>query len=140
MMPESTLTVPRNTTSSKNSPFVALKALRRSYKLFKDSVDPDYFATVLYSNLLLTREEHEKAIHRTATDSEKLKELLKALERRISADPNVFDTVLQALKTEPALEAVVQEIKGEPKLLIRCNTIRFVFAAGIYTEELRNPT
>ena len=75
-------------------------------------MDPDYFATVLYSKLLLTREEHEKATQTTATDSQKLQEILKALERRISADPSVFDTVLHTLNKEPALETVARQVKG----------------------------
>ena len=98
--------------NSNISSSVESKTLRRSYKLFKDSVDPDHLVTVLYSNLLLTPEEHEKAVHAVATDTQKLQEILKALERRISADSNVFNTLLQALMAEPALEAVGRQITG----------------------------
>ena len=76
-------------------------------------MDPDNLVKVLYSNMLLTREEREKAVQMTETDSQKLEEVVKALERRISADPAVFHTVVQAIMAEPALEAVGHQMKGE---------------------------
>ena len=82
---------------------VASRALRRSHKLLKDGADPNSLEAVLYSKMLLTREEHEKAIQTTETDSQKLQVILTALERRVSADPNVFQTLLTVLMAEPAL-------------------------------------
>ena len=81
--------------------------------MFVDGVDPSSFATVLYSNLLLTRDEHEIMTLNTVADSKKFQDILKVLERRISVDPNVFHTMVDALIAEPALEAVGQRIKGE---------------------------
>ena len=89
------------------------KALRRSHKLFKQGVDPNHITTVLYSKLLLTREEHERAINIRATDSEKVDEILTALERRVSVNPSVLLVIVQALMAEPALRTVGQRIKGE---------------------------
>ena len=102
--PVPAVTDPPNSGSGATS--VESKAFTRSYKIFKDGVDPDYLVKVLTSNLLLTREEREKAVQKTETDSQKLEEVVKALERRISADPTVFHTVVQAITAEPALEAV----------------------------------
>ena len=76
-------------------------------------MDPDNLVKVLYSNMLLTREEREKAVQITETDSQKLEEVIKALERRISADPAVFHTVVQAIMVEPALEAVGCKMIGK---------------------------
>ena len=104
---------PTNLESSSVSTSVVSRAFRRSYKLFKESVDPDNLVKVLYSNMLLTRDEREKAVQMTETDSQKLEEVVKALERRISADPTVFNTVVQALVAEPALEAVGHQMKGK---------------------------
>ena len=107
------MTLPQNTVCSDvTSISPERKALRRNHKIFKDSVDPDYLVTVLNSHLLLTYDEHEKATHRSLTDTEKLLEILRALERRISADPKVFHTMLQILMTEPALKAVGHIMKG----------------------------
>ena len=92
---------------------VASRALRKSYKLFKDSVDPDSLVAVLYSNMLLTPDERERATQKTETANQRLQVILMALERRISADPNVFHTLLTALMAEPALEAVGRGMKGE---------------------------
>ena len=92
---------------------VASRALTRSYERFIDSVDPDSLVPVLYSNMLLTREERERATQTTETANQRLQVILMALERRISADPNVFHTLLTALMTKPALEAVGREMKGE---------------------------
>lgn len=86
---------------------------RKCHKIFQDGVDPDNLVTVLYSKLLLTREERQRATQRTATDSQKLQEILTALERRISTDPNNFHVILQALTAEPALKAVGDQIKGK---------------------------
>ena len=120
-----TATVSQNLESNNVSTSVASRALRRSYKLIKDGVDPDNLVKVLYSNMLLTREEREKAVQMTETDSQKLEEVVKALERRISANPTVFHTVVQAIMAEPALEAVGHQMKGKLDiewiwLLARC--------------------
>jgi hypothetical protein len=62
---------------------VASRALRKSYKLFKDSVDPDSLVAVLYSNMLLTPDERERATQKTETANQRLQVILMALERRI---------------------------------------------------------
>ena len=67
----------------------------------------------LYANGLFTPEEYQKALHKTDTDSERLQEILKALERFISINPNAFHVILRALMEEPALKAVGYEMKGE---------------------------
>ena len=92
---------------------VSLRAFRRGYKIFKDGVDPDTLENVLYSSLLLTSAEHEKAIQPTATDTQKLQDILKALERRIRTDPNNFNILLKCLMEEPALEGVAKKLQGE---------------------------
>ena len=112
-IPGPAVTVPPNLVSSSVSTSVESRAIRRSYKIFKDSVDPDNLVKVLYSKMLLTREERQKAMQRTETDSQKLEEVVKALERRISADPTVFHTVVQAVMVEPALEAVERKMIGK---------------------------
>ncbi|CAI8045201.1 hypothetical protein GBAR_LOCUS25022 [Geodia barretti] len=62
--------------------------------------------------MLLTPDERERATQTTETANQRLQVILMALERRISADPNVFHTLLTALMAEPALEAVGREMKG----------------------------
>ena len=119
--------------SSNISKSVALRALRKSYQIFSDGVDPDHFATVLNSKLLLTREEFQRTTQRTETDHQKLQEILKALERRISVNPNVFRTMLEVLLAEPALEEVGHRIEGV--FLSNCHIITVCVFAEIYDEE-----
>jgi hypothetical protein len=81
-------------------------ALQKSYSIFKKSLHPANLMTVLYSNCLLTREEKDKARQETNTDDQKLEEIFQGLERRVSADPVVFNKVIKALKEEPVTEKV----------------------------------
>ena len=74
------------------------RALRRSNTVFTRGVDPDNLVTVLYSNFLLTPEEYEKASQTAAPGDQRLKTMFMALERRVSASPSVFHTLIQVLQ------------------------------------------
>ena len=93
------------------------RALRRSNTVFIRGVDPDNLVTVLYSNFLLTPEEYEKASQTAAPGDQRLKTMFKALERRVSANPSVFHTLIQVLQGEEALKDVADVMKGESNLI-----------------------
>ena len=88
------------------------RALRESYAAFKGGADPDTVITVLYTKLLLTREEKGKAKQKTLTVDEQLDVVFDCLERRVSVDPSVFSTLMEILLEEPALEAVGRKMQG----------------------------
>ena len=94
------------------------RALRRSNTVFTRCVDPDNLVTVLYSNFLLTPEEYEKASQATAPGDQRLKAMFMALERRVSANPSVFHTLIQVLQWEEALKDVADVMQGESNLLL----------------------
>ena len=97
-------------------------------------MDPDNLVTVLYSNLLLTPEEYEKASQATAPGDQRLKAMFMALERRVSANPSVFHTLIQVLQWEEALKDVADVMKGESNLLlVKCHSlISLICLAGIF--------
>ena len=92
---------------------VESRSLRRSYAVFTSGVDPENLVKVLYSNFLLTREEKDKAMKESLTDGQKLQEIFKAMERRVSVQPSAFHTLLKALAEEPATEEVAIRMKGK---------------------------
>lgn len=87
-------------------------ALRASNEDFKRGVDPDTVITKLYSKFLLTQDEKGKATQRTLTPPQQLDEVLDCLERRLSANPSVYHTLVQVLLEEPALKAVGRKMQG----------------------------
>ena len=99
---------------------VESRALRRSNSVFTRGVDPDNLVTVLYSNFLLTPEEYEKASQTAAPGDQRLKAMFMALERRVSANPSVFHTLIQVLQWEEALKDVADVMQGESNLLYTC--------------------
>lgn len=88
------------------------RALRRCFRIFKRGVDPDTVITALYSEFLLTREERGRATQRTLTADQQLEVVFECLERRVSAYPSVYHTLVQVLREEPALERVGMAIEG----------------------------
>ncbi|CAI8039167.1 hypothetical protein GBAR_LOCUS21770 [Geodia barretti] len=95
---------------------VESRTLRRSNTVFTRGVDPDNLVTVLYSNLLLTPEEKARATQQTLTIHQKLEEIFRTMERRISVTPGDLHVLIKALKAEPATKAVgdkIQEIYDE---------------------------
>ena len=92
---------------------VELKALKRSSDVFCGGVDPNTLATKLMAEELFTSEEHERVTQIAATSHQRNNEMLKALERRVSADSSVFHTVVCLLQEEPALKAVGDRMQGE---------------------------
>lgn len=88
------------------------RALRKSYAAFKNGADPDTVITVLYTELLLTPEEKERATQSTLTARKQLEVVFESLERRVSADPSVFNKLIQVLLEEPALGAVGRKMQG----------------------------
>ena len=88
------------------------RALRESYATFKRGADPDTVITMLYSKFLLTPEEKERATQSTLTTSKQLDVIFECLERRVSANPSVFNRLVKVLLEEPALEAVGKKIQG----------------------------
>ena len=111
------------------------RALRRSNTVFTRGVDPDNLVTVLYSNFLLTPEEYEKASQATAPGDQRLKAMFMALERRVSANPSVFHTLIQVLQWEEALKDVADVMQGEPNLYYVTHLTPFLCLAGIYEKE-----
>lgn len=89
------------------------RTLRKSCVAFKRGADPDTVITVLYSEFLLTQEERGRATQRTLTKGQQLDEVFDCLERRVSADPSVFDKLVQVLLEEPALEGVGKRMQGQ---------------------------
>ena len=85
-------------------------------------MDPDNLVTMLYSNFLLTPEEYEKASQTAASGDQRLKAMFMALERRVSANPSVFHTLIQVLQGEEVLKDVADVMKGEPNLYI-CHSL-----------------
>jgi len=93
------------------------RALRESYAAFKRGADPDTVITMLYSKLMLTREEKGKAKQKTLTVDEQLDVVFDCLERRVSADPSVFHKLTQVLLEEPVLAAVGKKMRSEWRML-----------------------
>lgn len=89
-----------------------VRALRTSYEAFLRGVDPNVVITRLYSKLLLTQEERERAMQRTLTPLQQLDEVFGSLERRVSTDPSVFNVLVRVLLEEPTLEAVGNKMQG----------------------------
>ena len=94
------------------TPKVELRALRKSYEIFIKGACPDNLVSALFSNELLTPEERDRALLSALTDRQKLQEIYKAVERRVSVRCTDFHTLLQALRDEPAHEGVAERIKG----------------------------
>ena len=89
------------------------RGLRESYATFKRGADPDTIITMLYSKLLLTPEEKGKAKQKTLTADEQMDVVFECLERRVSADPSVFNQLVHVMLEEPALAAVGKKMQGE---------------------------
>ena len=88
------------------------RALRESYEVFTSGVDPGSVIKKLYSKLLLTPEEKRSATQRTLTADQQLDLVFECLERRVSADPSVFNKLVHVLLEEPTLEAVGRTMQG----------------------------
>ena len=80
--------------------------------VFMREVAPETVIMILYSKLLLTPEEKEKATQRMLTLHQQLDWIFVCLERRVSSDPFVFHELVQGLLNEPALEGVGKKIQG----------------------------
>ena len=87
------------------------RALRRSNVVFNSSVDPDYLITYLYSKYLLTPSEKLRVME--VATSEKPEKIFTTMERRISVRPGDFHTLLQALKDEPAMRGLWEQMQGD---------------------------
>jgi hypothetical protein len=90
----------------------AKTALQKSYKKFMDGVDPANIVTPLFTEELLTKEEREKSTLQTRTENQQLQEIYVALERRVSANPQYFHTLVEILQSVPALKDVGDHMKG----------------------------
>ena len=89
------------------------RALRESYEMFTSEVDPDTVIRKLYSKLLLTRAEKAKVMQTTLTKGQQLDVIFDCLESRVATDPSVFNTLVQVLLEEPALEGVGKKMQGQ---------------------------
>ena len=74
--------------------------------------DPDYLEQTLYSELLLTPTEKEKATQKTLTSTQKLEQIFNGLERRVRSAPDRFHTVVDIFNNEPALNDVGKRLSG----------------------------
>ena len=90
----------------------ASKALRKSYQKFIDGIDPATIVTPLFTEDLLTQQERANATHQMRTKGEQLQVIYDALERRVSAKPKHFHTLVEILQNEPALKYVGDHMKG----------------------------
>ena len=91
---------------------VESRALRRGYSTFLSCGDPDYLEQALYSELLLTPTEKEKATQKTLTSTQKLEQIFNVLERRVRSAPYRFHTVVDIFNSEPALNDVGKRLRG----------------------------
>ena len=107
------VSVPPRSPVQSGTKSVELIALQRSSNVFCGGVDPNTLATKLRAKDLLTREEYKRATQTAAVDDQRNNDILKALERRVSADSRVFHTVVSLLQEEPALKAVGDKMQGE---------------------------
>ena len=100
------------------------RALRESCAAFKRGADPDNVITMLYSKFLLTPEEKGRATQGALNAHQQLDVVFESLERRVSADPTVFNQLVQVLLEEPALAAVGRKMQGESGGWCSCCEIR----------------
>jgi len=99
------------------------RALRESYEVFTSGVDPGSVIKKLYSKLLLTPEEKKSATQRTLTADQQLDLIFECLERRVSADPSVFNQLVHVMLEEPALAAVGKKMQGERRGCCGCMSL-----------------
>ena len=93
-------------------PSVESIVLRRSNTILTRSGDPENLVTVLFSKLLLTPEEKAKVLQQSLTVGQKMEEIFQTMERRVSASPAHFHTLVQVLKEEPAMRTVGETMQG----------------------------
>lgn len=79
--------------------------------MFKRSVDPNAIVSKLFSEGMLTPEERSKATQ--GTDYQKLDEIFKSLERRVSISPGDFHKLVMILKEVQALRPVGEEMQSK---------------------------
>ena len=62
--------------------------------------NPNKIATLLYSNLLITKEEKEIALQQNLTTEEKMEEIFKVMERRILVNCADFHELREKMEGE----------------------------------------
>jgi hypothetical protein len=70
----------------------------------------------------------------STTNNEKLNELFKAIERRVTVTPEVFHTVIQVLKNDPALKALGEKMNGY--YIAICGTTRVNFSQSFHPPSI----
>lgn len=88
------------------------KAFQEVYVTMKNALDPASVAPSAFSRDLLTSNEKAAATNKMHTEGERMEELLKAIERRIIADPQTFQTFVDVLRDEPAFANVLEKLQG----------------------------
>ena len=88
------------------------KALRKSYKIFMDRVNPADIVLPLFMEHLLTTHERSYAVLQTREEDDRLQGIYEAVERHVSANPLHFHTLVEILQREPALKDVGDHMKG----------------------------
>ncbi len=68
---------------------------------------------MMFSSDLLTHNEKDSAMNRMLIDSDRMEEILKAVEKRIRADPQTFHTFVEVLGHTEAFSALVEGLRGK---------------------------
>ena len=80
----------------------------------------------MFSSSLLTREEWNEATEKERPESDKMRAILHALDKRIATDPKAFHTFLEkVLEQEDAFETLVRKLKGaySNRLALYCQKV-----------------
>ncbi len=106
-----------------NSP--EYKKFKSLYAYLKDTLEPDTLAPLAFSCNLLTRNERDAATNKTHPEGDRMEELLKAVERRILADPKQYQTLVEAVEEEPTFNDVALKLRSEflPPVCTPCLSI-----------------
>ncbi len=89
------------------------KTFRAMYAALRSGLDPSTVAPMMFSCELLTPNERDFAMNRMLIDGDRMEEILKAVERRLRADPQNFHTFVEVLGHTKAFSALVEGLRGK---------------------------
>ncbi len=89
------------------------KAFQAMYATLRSGLDPSTLAPMMFSCDLLTPNERDSAMNRMLIDGDRTEEILKAVERRIRADPQAFHSFVEVLGHTEAFSALVEGLRGK---------------------------
>ncbi len=89
------------------------KAFQAMYATLRSGLDPSTVAPMMFSCDLLTPNERDSAMNRMLIDGDRTEEILKAVERRLLADPQTFHSFVEVLGQTEAFSALVEGLRGK---------------------------